>query len=70
MTTGKLPPEELQIFPDPEGHLARADELTREWERAHPTTLESTLDWIDGVRSLFGDPPVNREPWRGDDFRL
>jgi hypothetical protein len=28
------------------------------------------LNWIDQLRTLFGDPPVDRRPWRGDDFRL
>ena len=40
------------------------------WERANPTTLESVLDWIDQLRGLFGDFPTDRDPWRGDDFRL
>jgi len=58
------------IIPDVDGEFARSEEAVREWERAHPTTLDSILDWIDSVRSVLGDPPVNREPWRGDDFRL
>jgi hypothetical protein len=58
------------LFPDLDGSLARSYDISLEWERAHPTTLDSTLDWIDSVRSLLGDPPVNREPWRGNDFRL
>lgn len=58
------------IFPDVDGSLARSNELSLEWERAHPTTLDSTLDWIASNRSLFGHPRVNREPWRGNDFRL
>lgn len=40
------------------------------WDRAHPVTLEGALDWIDALRALFGDPEVDRRPWRGDDFRL
>ena len=40
------------------------------WDRAHPTTLEGILDWIEQLRQVFGDPPVDRTPWRGDDFRL
>jgi hypothetical protein len=43
---------------------------TAEWERAHPTTLEGILEWIDQLRAAFGDPPVDRRPWRGTDFRL
>jgi len=64
---------------DPDGGIlpasARANfEASRravaEWERAHPIGIEAILDWIDQLRSLFGDPPVDRRPWRGDDFRL
>jgi hypothetical protein len=40
------------------------------WERAHPVDVEGILDWIDQLRALFGDPPVDRTPWRGDDFRI
>ncbi|MEB2344075.1 MAG: hypothetical protein OZ948_04995 [Deltaproteobacteria bacterium] len=42
----------------------------RAWERAHPLGIEEILDWIDQLRSLFGDPPVDRRPWHGDDFRI
>jgi hypothetical protein len=40
------------------------------WERDHPVDLADALDWIDALRALFGDPPVDRTPWQGDDFRL
>jgi hypothetical protein len=40
------------------------------WEREHPLDLADTLAWIDELRALFGDPPVDRSPWRGSDFRL
>jgi len=40
------------------------------WERAHPTNVATLLDWIDQLRQAFGDPPVDRRPSRGDDFRL
>jgi hypothetical protein len=42
----------------------------REWERSHPMTLEQALAWMESLRRLFGDPPVDLEPWRGSDFRL
>jgi hypothetical protein len=32
--------------------------------------VEAILDWIDELRALFGDPAVDRRPWRGSDFRL
>lgn len=40
------------------------------WERAHPVSLEAILDWIDQLRAAFGEPEVDRTPWRGDDFRI
>jgi hypothetical protein len=40
------------------------------WERAHPTGVEALLDWVEELRLAFGDPPVDRRPWRGSDFRL
>jgi len=43
---------------------------TRRWERAHAPDLEAILEWIDELRALLGDPPVERRPWRGSDFRL
>jgi len=43
---------------------------TAAWERMHGADLEAILDWIDQLRSIFGDPPVDRTPWRGGDFRL
>lgn len=43
---------------------------TAQWDRAHAIDLEGTLEWIDQLRALFGDPPVDRAPWRGENFRL
>jgi hypothetical protein len=36
----------------------------------HPLDIEAILAWIDQLRSLLGDPAVDREPWRRDEFRL
>ena len=47
-----------------------AERKIRDWERAHPQTLDSILDWIDQLRDVFGDPPIDTRPWQGDDFRL
>lgn len=47
-----------------------AEAKVREWEQAHPQTLDSILDWIDQLRSVFGDQPVDTRPWVGNDFRL
>jgi len=47
-----------------------AARATRRWERVHAPDLEAILEWIDELRALLGDPPVERRPWRGSDFRL
>ena len=47
-----------------------AERKIREWEAAHPQTLDSILDWIDQLRDVFGDLPPDRRPWSGNDFRL
>lgn len=44
--------------------------ICEDWDRAHPMTLEGVLDWIDQLRAAFGEPEVDRTPWRGSDFRL
>ncbi len=40
------------------------------WERDHPQDLVAVLAWIEQLRRLFGDPEPDREPWRGENFRL
>jgi hypothetical protein len=40
------------------------------WDRAHALDLPGAFDWIDQLRAAFGDPEVDRRPWRGDDFRI
>jgi len=64
--------ELLRDARDPERTRAFAESarICEEWDRAHPVGLEGILDWIEQLRALFGDPPVDRTPWRGDDFRL
>jgi hypothetical protein len=52
-----------------EAWLASA-RATAAWERRHAADVEAILDWIDGLRLAFGDPPADRRPWRGDDYRL
>lgn len=56
-------PERQQAFRD-----AARKAVT--WEQAHPESLESTLKWIAQLHELLGSPPPDRDPWRGDDFRL
>jgi hypothetical protein len=50
--------------------LAASRSAVERWAREHPGDLESALDWIEELRRVFGDPPVDRTPWRGGDFRL
>lgn len=40
------------------------------WERTLVRDLETALCWVDALRAVFGDPPVDERRWRGDDFRL
>ncbi len=58
------------LSPEVREEFRRSAEAVEAIEREHPTTLASTLDWIEQLRGLFGDPPVDRRPWRGSDFRL
>lgn len=67
---------ELESFRE-EGHSAARRDAFRAaaateaaWDRAHPVGLEGILEFIDQLRAAFGDPPVDRSPWRGSDFRL
>jgi hypothetical protein len=32
--------------------------------------IDDLLDWVDELRAVFGEPPVNRSAWRGSNFRL
>lgn len=49
--------------------FAESARVCEAWERAHPVGLEGILEWIDQLRALFGEPPVDGTPWRGDDLR-
>jgi len=68
--------EELEEFRDDAlSEAARRDfrasaEATARWEREHPTDVDAILAWIEELRHVFGDPPLDRRPWRGNDFRL
>jgi hypothetical protein len=50
--------------------FAASAAATEAWDRAHPQDVNATLDWIEQLRQVFGDPEVDRRPWRGNDFRL
>ncbi len=47
-----------------------SERACREADRARPISIEGILAWIDQLRAAFGEPPVDRTPWRGDDFRI
>jgi hypothetical protein len=46
------------------------ERAVRAWERDHPRASAAGLDWIEALHARFGDPPVDRRTWRGNDFRL
>ncbi len=69
-------PRDLEEFRDealsPEARAewvgsARAVEA---WERAHPVSVDAILGWIDQLREAFGEPPVDRAPWRAHRFLI
>jgi hypothetical protein len=45
-------------------------EASERWDRAHPQSIDDILAFIDQLRAAFGEPPVDRRPWRGNDFRI
>jgi hypothetical protein len=49
-----------------------AESCADAWSADHQPNrgLAEALDWIDALRRVFGDPPPDRSPWRGRDFRL
>ena len=55
---------------DRAGDFTASQRAAERWAREHPTDLASALAWIEALRRAFGDPPVDRRPWRGSDFRL
>jgi len=57
---------------DPERTAAfrAARRATEAWDAVHPVGLDDVLDCIASLHERFGAPPVDRRPWRGDDFRL
>jgi hypothetical protein len=72
----QLPDEELEefraaAFSEAARRAFRASAAaTLRRERTHPGDVNAVLGWIDELRRAFGEPPVDRRPWRGSDFRL
>lgn len=56
--------------PERSAAFAASRAAEERWRREHPTSLAGVLEWIESLREAFGDPPVDRTPWRGSDFRL
>ena len=52
--------------PDAREALAASNRAAEEWDRHHPVTLPQMLDFIDQLRSAFGDEMPDRTPWSGD----
>ncbi len=58
------------LSPEAREGFAASRRAVAAWERTHPTDIAGILDWVDQLRALFGDPPVDRSLWRGEDFRF
>lgn len=71
-----MSPEELEemrrdaLSPERREEFRRSALAVGGWERDHPVGLADILEWIDQLRTLFGEPVIDRAPWRGEDFRL
>lgn len=69
-------PRDLEEFrddalsPEARAEFAASARAVEAWERANPTSIEGILDWIDQLRDAFGEPEVDRTPWRGDKFLI
>ena len=77
----RLTREELEemradgLSPEVRKAFAAGESASHAWERERGRSqsqlgIEEILDWIDGLRQVFGDPEVDRRRWVGDDFRL
>jgi hypothetical protein len=59
------------LSPELRREFADAQRAVDEWERGRPRRgLSDLLDWVDELRGVFGEPAVDRRPWKGNDFRL
>jgi hypothetical protein len=50
--------------------LALAAARGRAWNAPSTHGLRTLFELCDALRRLFGDPPIDQRPWRGEDFRL
>ncbi len=50
--------------------FAASRDAVEAWQRAHPVSFADLLAWVDALRAVFGDPPIDRRPTSGDDYRI
>jgi hypothetical protein len=58
------------LSPESRAEWAASARAVEAWDRAHPVSMEAILSFIDQLREMFGEPPVDRTPWRGDKFLI
>ena len=58
------------VSPELREQFLRSRRAVSRWERSHPVALGDVLRWLEQIERLFGPGRPDREPWRGDDFRL
>ena len=63
-TREELAEMRVLLSPDAREGFAASLRAVAAWERTHPTDIAGILDWVDQLRALFGDPPVDRSGWR------
>ncbi len=61
---------EEALDPERRANLAASEAAVRNWETAHPWTLDDFLDFLASFHEIFGPFPDRREVWKGTDFRL
>jgi hypothetical protein len=50
--------------------LALAASRGRAWNAPSRFGIQTCLELCAALRRLFGDPPIDQRPWRGEDYRL
>jgi hypothetical protein len=50
--------------------LALAASRGRAWNAPSRHGIQTLLELCAGLRRLFGDPPIDQRPWRGENYRL
>jgi hypothetical protein len=47
-----------------------SDQVSREWQRRHPWSLDEYFHFLETLQDMFGPFPLRRDAWIGNDFRL